>query len=617
MHARATGQKDQARRAGVLALVGLLLGTILAVSTPAPPAGAAVVDPFTVVFDDTVWGDYLLVGNSQLECITSTTPDRFDVDDDSNTTETLGPLVDWQFYSECSTDAARDTVSGSTPNDHRFMVFTRTDTSSGIFNASDVTFTLPPGSNVRVARLYWHGNDVQASGAAGMGATNLDSADNVDSSPGSSPWPSCQAANTPLAFSSYGVNSGYIGQTILRQRLRAAYRAASAGARTQMKLRVGTGNSFQTITSAHENLSPTDGTSGHLYQQEADVTSLLQAAPRGTPVTITGANISTGIGLGCTGAWSLAIVFDYPNRDLTYAPDLRRVQIYDGFAEVSSTENFTITLPGFLASGGGTVEPRMGVVGYEGDQQIAGDAFALEGATLAEPRLSPGGTTGNFWASTIGEFTTSTVTDFTRNPNHRDTAGPDIKVVPISVAALSGASNGVDANFSTTGDRYTPGVFAFSALDAVVSGRVFEDTDDDGVNDVTEPGIAGVTVTLTGTDSVGTPVNRTTSTGSDGKYVFTALPAANGAGYTVTVSHPPPICRERCCSARPAAPTERSRTPPRSPGSATTSPAGDGLRLRRGRPGVERQHGHPRLSRPRWRCELRDGGQLDHRPAGK
>ncbi|MEZ5255712.1 MAG: hypothetical protein R2705_02070 [Ilumatobacteraceae bacterium] len=415
MHARATGQKDQARRAGVLALVGLLLGTILAVSTPAPPAGAAVVDPFTVVFDDTVWGDYLLVGNSQLECITSTTPDRFDVDDDSNTTETLGPLVDWQFYSECSTDAARDTVSGSTPNDHRFMVFTRTDTSSGIFNASDVTFTLPPGSNVRVARLYWHGNDVQASGAAGMGATNLDSADNVDSSPGSSPWPSCQAANTPLAFSSYGVNSGYIGQTILRQRLRAAYRAASAGARTQMKLRVGTGNSFQTITSAHENLSPTDGTSGHLYQQEADVTSLLQAAPRGTPVTITGANISTGIGLGCTGAWSLAIVFDYPNRDLTYAPDLRRVQIYDGFAEVSSTENFTITLPGFLASGGGTVEPRMGVVGYEVTSRSRrrlrprrGDARRAATLTWRDDR--------QLRASTIGEFTTSTVTDFTRTP---------------------------------------------------------------------------------------------------------------------------------------------------------------------------------------------------------
>ena len=137
MHAKARGQKDQARRAGVLALVGLLLGTILAVSTPAPPAEAAVVDPFTVVFDDTVWGDYLLVGNSQLECITSTTPDRFDVDDDSNTTETLGPLVDWQYYSECSTDAERCRLRRSPSPDRR----RRSPASSSSSSAAPVTST--------------------------------------------------------------------------------------------------------------------------------------------------------------------------------------------------------------------------------------------------------------------------------------------------------------------------------------------------------------------------------------------------------------------------------------------------------------------------------------------
>ena len=535
------GQGVRVRHASVLrALLGCLALLVIAISVVVPvpaPAHAAVVESFTVGYDDTVWGDYFLIGNSQLECITSGTADRFDVDVDGNTTEALGPVVDWSYYSDCATDASSDASSQVQPNDRRFMVFARTDTSTaGIYNSSDVTLTLPPGSRVRYAHLYWHGNDIQASGVTGGSETALDSADNVDSTPGSAPWPSCQAGNTPLSFSDYATTGGTDSTTTVRARLRAAYNPVAALARSTMKLRIG-GGSYQTITSADEDISPTDGQSGHLYQQEADVTALMDAAPRGAPLTITGANISTGEGFGCTGAWSMSIVFDYANRDATYAPDLRRIQIYDGFAEVSSTETVNTTLGGFLASGGGVVEPRVGLVAYEGDQQITGDSFTLEGSLLSEPRIAPS-VTNNFWASTVGEYTSSTAADYTRSPNHKDAAGPDIKVVPVSAASLSGAQNGIDASFTTSGDRYTPGVFAFSALAAVVSGRIYEDADGDHVNDPGEVGIAGVTVTLTGTDALGSPVSSTATSDSDGNYVFESVPAANAAGYTVTVDAP-------------------------------------------------------------------------------
>lgn len=380
-----------------VALAALVAAGSLAVVVAPAPAEAAVVEAFTVTYDDTIWGDYLLVGNSQLECITSGTTDRFDADNDGNTAEALGLVVDWTHYTDCQNDANRNSVGGDSPNDDRFMVFSRTDTgTAGIFNSSDVTITLPPGSSVDAAYLYWHGNDVQASGLGGGTATALNTADTIDSSPGAAPWPSCQATSTSTDWSSYGSSGGTASTTTITKRLRATFDAAAAGARSQMRIRVGAASSYQTITSSDEDLSPTDGHSGHLYQQEADVTSLLDSAPRGVPVTITGANISTGEGFGCTGAWALAIVYKYAARHATYAPDLRRVQLYDGFTEVSNTDTIATTLGGFLASGGGTVEPRAGFVAYEGDQQITGDAFQLEALTLEEPRLTPSGTTTNY-----------------------------------------------------------------------------------------------------------------------------------------------------------------------------------------------------------------------------
>ncbi len=69
--------------------------------------------------------------------------------------------------------------------------------------------------------------------------------------------------------------------------------------------------------------------------------------------------------------------------------------------------------------------------------------------------------------------------------------------------------------------------------------RVFNDFDNNGIQNGTEPGLAGVTVTLTGTDSANNPVNLTTTTSATGTYSFTGLPASNPAGYTVTISNLP------------------------------------------------------------------------------
>jgi SdrD B-like domain len=60
---------------------------------------------------------------------------------------------------------------------------------------------------------------------------------------------------------------------------------------------------------------------------------------------------------------------------------------------------------------------------------------------------------------------------------------------------------------------------------------VWNDSNDNGVQDATEPGIPGVTLTLTGTDSGGNPVTDQTTTDNTGHYLFTEVPGT----YTVTV----------------------------------------------------------------------------------
>jgi len=70
---------------------------------------------------------------------------------------------------------------------------------------------------------------------------------------------------------------------------------------------------------------------------------------------------------------------------------------------------------------------------------------------------------------------------------------------------------------------------------ASLSGFVYIDGNDDSLRGADEVGLPGVTITLTGTDSHGDPVELTTMTAADGSYTFTGL----GAGtYEITQTQP-------------------------------------------------------------------------------
>ncbi len=109
-----------------------------------------------------------------------------------------------------------------------------------------------------------------------------------------------------------------------------------------------------------------------------------------------------------------------------------------------------------------------------------------------------------------------------------------------TVGTLGGtnSTNDVMSGINVTGGATGTG-YNFGELGVSLAGTVYVDSNNNGIRDAGESGIAGTTVTLTGTDNAGNAVSRTTTTAADGSYSFTHLPGSNATGYTVTETQPP------------------------------------------------------------------------------
>ncbi len=113
-----------------------------------------------------------------------------------------------------------------------------------------------------------------------------------------------------------------------------------------------------------------------------------------------------------------------------------------------------------------------------------------------------------------------------------------------TVGRVDGVSNGTVGPDRITNIVYPGGVAAtgvgynFGEVGGSLAGLVFNDVNRNGVKEQNDLPIAGVTVTLTGNDANGQPVNRTATTGPDGRYNFADLPLSDAAGYTVTETQP-------------------------------------------------------------------------------
>jgi uncharacterized repeat protein (TIGR01451 family) len=114
----------------------------------------------------------------------------------------------------------------------------------------------------------------------------------------------------------------------------------------------------------------------------------------------------------------------------------------------------------------------------------------------------------------------------------------------------NGNANGSAGSNSIAITALAPGGAAnnlFGETLASLAGTVYQDNGtgvaahaDNGVKDAGEVGIANVPITVTGTDVLGNPVNRSTSTDASGNWRIDGLLAADASGYTVAEGAIPP-----------------------------------------------------------------------------
>ena len=105
-----------------------------------------------------------------------------------------------------------------------------------------------------------------------------------------------------------------------------------------------------------------------------------------------------------------------------------------------------------------------------------------------------------------------------------------------TITNFTTAATGDQVDPSTAGDDLNESVDVVRPVQlGSISGTVFQDDNGNGIQDAGEVGIEGVTVTLTGTDDFGNPVDITVVTDASGNYSFDNL---NPGSYTVTQTQP-------------------------------------------------------------------------------
>ncbi len=396
--------------AAVLIAVGLPFSWPGAV----PEADAAFGAGQPARFNENVNGDFLLIGDTVLECDGG-------VSNGAN----------------CTT---------SNFNDYLDMGNADPDGNGPLFNGSSGTLTIPSGSVVEAAFLYWGAN---------LGATN-------------SGRYYCSANHE-----------------------RADNATADKSLANTAKLKVGAGP-YTTVTAVETHTFPTGGlgqslpsgnTDGLIYEGVADVTSLLAATPAATATTVSVADIQAMQGPNCHAGWALALVYSFPtfncltgNQDGSNTRnDYRNVAIYDGLLnQRDGAAPTSTTLDGFITTSGTSTTLRLGTIAWEGDQNITNDRLAvrsnLSGSDTFVDPAGPSGST-NFFDSGKQPVADHNA-DLDSDPDsgatiergfvggRNDGHAVDAKTQTVSVP---GGTSSIDVKFSTEGDNYYPGGFALSS----------------------------------------------------------------------------------------------------------------------------------------------------------
>lgn len=210
------------------------------------------------------------------------------------------------------------------------------------------------------------------------------------------------------------------------------------------------------------------------YQSTADVTTILQASKTGAyRVSEVGSvELDQLDSNDPMVGWVMVVFYSLPS------DPPRNLALFDGLDLVSNGVPTPVTINGFLVPNAG-FDAKLGVVAYEGENQLTGDAMSVNGTAVGDA-VSP---VDNFFNSSRGTLgiPVSTVGDLPQlTGGPASMAGMDIDVVNVKAQLKAGdKSADIVASTAVGGDTYMLGAFVTSIStfkpDFTTSGKTFTD----------------------------------------------------------------------------------------------------------------------------------------------
>ena len=337
------------------------------VSTAA--SNAVTVTPFTALYNKNINGQVVVTGNTNMTCPT--------------TKDALGATIPAAESTACQEARVRTIKSGLNLNNNAYrMVYAGVGTygNKAMINSSAASVTVPVGSTIKSAFLFWHGDMSKPSNADGGKAYNS------------------------------GVAKGCENDANF--------------CRDKVWLLTPKDTAAQVVTAtAMSSENPTSG----LYRAHADITrDLVQindnkwtVANGQKSITVRVGDIESAQGRDTQAGWSIIVAYAHPEEDL------RNVVIYGGLAKVAQNDPAEVSLTGLQTPPSGNVTTTFGVVAAEGDASEGGDFMTLLSGTTrttvadaANPANNPANSTiaGNgaiqpFFDNTDGKYTNAFGTD--------------------------------------------------------------------------------------------------------------------------------------------------------------------------------------------------------------
>jgi uncharacterized repeat protein (TIGR01451 family) len=332
-------------------------------------SNAVTVTPFTALYNKNINGQVVVTGNTNMTCPTDA--------------DALGKAISAAESVACQEARIRTIKSGLNLNNNAYrMVYTGAGSygNKSMINSSTGNVTIPVGSTIKSAFLFWHGDMSKPSNADGGKAYNIDVAKG------------CEREATFC--------------------------------RDKVWLITPKSTAAQMITA---DVMSSENPSSGIYRAHADITKDLvqindnkwDVANGQKSITVRVGDIESAQGRDTQAGWSIIVAYAHPNEDL------RNVVIYGGLAKVAQNDPAEVSLTGLQTPLSGNVTTTFGVVAAEGDASEGGDFLTLLSGSAsttvadasnpannpANSTISQNGALQSYFNNTEGRYTNTFGTD--------------------------------------------------------------------------------------------------------------------------------------------------------------------------------------------------------------